>query len=377
MSTGQESGRSEPFLLPRVPRSCFWEITQACNLRCIHCELSAGDAAPDELSTTEALALADALAELGCRDVQLTGGEPLVRPDWAVIAERLVQLGMNVFVISNGLRLGAPVVDRLVSLGVKGVSVSLDGSRGVHDSIRVPAHGSASSYDAVVAAITRLVASPLRTAVITQVHRGNLDDLPRMYAELVALGVDVWQVQICMPLGRLLKYREQYLVEPEQIASLQEQLAGFIRDGRLRIAVGDNIGYYGRHEPLLRGSVMGVESFWAGCIAGCQVIAICANGDVKGCPSHPREFVVGNIRQTPLGTIWREAERFAYNTRWDGQLLEGFCKTCPYRWLCRAGCTTMAYAVTGTIYDNPYCSQRFRNASPPEGAVPKGAGDDR
>ena len=42
----------------RVPVSCFWEITDACNLRCIHCEADAGHAAPDELDTDEALALA-------------------------------------------------------------------------------------------------------------------------------------------------------------------------------------------------------------------------------------------------------------------------------------------------------------------------------
>ncbi len=371
MTTDQEPGRTSPFLLPRVPRSCFWEITQACNLRCIHCESSSGEAAKDELSTAEALDLAAELAGIGCREVMLTGGEPLVRPDWAVIAERLVQLGMGVAVISNGLRLGAQVIDRLVSLGVKGVSLSLDGDRTVHDRIRVPARGSASSYDAAMAALERAVASPLKTAVITQVHRGNIDDLARMYRQLAGLGVDLWQVQICMPLGRLLEYREQYLIEPEQISSLQEQLAAFVADGRLRIAVADNIGYYGRHEPLLRGSIMGVESFWAGCVAGCQVIAICANGDVKGCPSHPREFVVGSVRQSPLGTIWREAERFAYNTRWDASLLEGYCKTCPYRWLCRAGCTTMAYALTGTIYDNPYCLQRFAkpHASPLPGST--------
>ena len=65
----------------RVPVSCFWEITDACNLRCIHCEADAGLAARDELDTDEALGLADSLAALGCRHVCLTGGEPLVRPD--------------------------------------------------------------------------------------------------------------------------------------------------------------------------------------------------------------------------------------------------------------------------------------------------------
>jgi radical SAM protein with 4Fe4S-binding SPASM domain len=361
------SGEPSPVGPPRAPHTCFWEITCACNLRCIHCESASGQAAADELSTAEALDLAERLAEIGCREVLLTGGEPLVRPDWAVIAERLVRLGISVGIVSNGLRLSPHVIEQMVNLGVRGVSLSLDGSRAVHDRIRLPAHGSASSYDAVVAAIVRAVASPLKTAVITQVHRGNLDDLERMYEQLVRLGVEVWQVQLCMPLGRLLEYRERYLIDPEQIADLEGRLAALIRVGRIRIAVADNIGYYGRQEPVLRGAVAGGEAFWTGCVAGCQVIAIRPNGDVKGCPSHPREFVVGNIRQTPLATIWGEAERFAYNTCWDERLLEGQCKACPYRRLCRAGCTTMAYAVTGTIYDNPYCVQRTGKTRPAAG----------
>jgi radical SAM protein with 4Fe4S-binding SPASM domain len=349
--------------LPRVPRSCFWELTHACNLRCIHCEADAGRAAPDELSTDEALHLASELGTMGCRDVNLTGGEPLLRPDWAIIAARLAELGMNVIVITNGTLVDARSVDEMVRVGVKGLSCSLDGGREVHDAIRVrPGGGGPSSYEAVERALRLAVDSPLKTAVITQIHRGNLDDLGAIYEELVALGVDVWQVQICMPLGRLLRFRDQYLLLPEQLPSLEEKLAAFVRDGRLRIAVGDNIGYYGRAEPILRGSVKGTQSFWMGCIAGCGVVALCPNGDVKGCPSHPREFVVGNVRQTPLARIWQEAERFPYTTAWNEALLEGDCRSCPYRRLCRAGCTTMAYAVTGTIYDNPYCLQRVRSS---------------
>ena len=45
---------------------------------------------------------------------------------------------------------------------------------------------------------------------------------------------------------------------------------------------------------------------------------------------------------------------------WNEELLEGECAACTFRKVCRAGCTSMAYAVTGTIYDNPYCLQRAR-----------------
>jgi radical SAM protein with 4Fe4S-binding SPASM domain len=349
--------------LPRIPEICFWEITDACNLRCIHCEADAGRAASDELSTEEALQLAADLSAAGSRSVNLTGGEPLVRRDWPVIARRLHELGVSVTLITNGVLVDEDTVARLVRAGATGLSVSLDGNRDVHDAIRLPAgRASASRYESAVRAIELGVASPLKTAVITQVHRDNLHDLGRMYEQMASLGVDAWQVQICMPLGRLLKLRRRYLIDPEDLDDLQEQLAGFVADGRVRIAVADNIGYYGPHEPRLRGSLKGIESFWMGCVAGCRVVALCANGDVKGCPSHPKDFVVGNVRQEPFSQIWADGKRFAYNTAWNEELLEGACRSCAFRRICRAGCTTMAYATTGTIYDNPYCVQRTRAA---------------
>ncbi len=351
-------GRNLAVLLPRWPQQCFWEITQACNLRCLHCEAESGRANEDELSTAEALEVAGNLRELGCETVHLTGGEPLLRPDWPLIARRLHELGLAVTVITNGVLVDAANLLRLRQAGVSGLSISLDGEREVHDRLRVPAEPSVGSrYDAAIRAIRLAVGSGIKTAVITQVHRQNLGALERMYAELARLGVAVWQVQVSMPLGRALRHAREYLLAPEQLPELDQILTRLVRDGRLRIAVGDNIGYYGRHEPALRGAVRDTQSFWLGCQAGCRVLALGASGEVKGCPSHPKALEAGNLRQRPLAEIWADAGRFAYNTAWDEDQLQGSCRTCPHRELCRAGCTSMAYAVTGSIYRNPYCVQ--------------------
>jgi radical SAM protein with 4Fe4S-binding SPASM domain len=346
--------------IPRVPKLCFWEITDACNLRCIHCEADAGRRDPGQLRTEEALDLVGQLAEAGCLSVNLTGGEPLIRRDWPIIARALADRGVEVTIISNGLLVDERRVGRMVDAGVTSAAVSLDGLREAHDTIRVPAARRAgSSYDAALRAIERLVASPLRTAVITQIHRRNIDDLERLYELLAGIGVDAWQVQLAMPLGRLWRIRFEYLVEPRELPGLTARLADLVKDGRMRLAVADNIGYYSREEPILRGSLRGTKSFWVGCLAGCRVVAICSNGDVKGCPSHPRSFVVGNVRERPFAEIWADPEgRFGYNTAWDESLLEGGCRRCAYRGICRAGCTTMAFGATGTIYDNPFCVQR-------------------
>jgi radical SAM protein with 4Fe4S-binding SPASM domain len=289
----------------------------------------------------------------------ITGGEPLLRPDWPDIAKRSAELGIAPTIITNGLLVDRARVARMVDAGVVGMSVSLDGDESVHDSIRVGPGGRRSgSYRAAIRAMELGVSSPLRIGVITQIHRRNLDDLDRMYEEIVALGADVWQVQICMPLGRLLRLREEYLIRVDDLPRLTATLARLIGEGRVPVAVADNIGYYDRHEPTLRGSLGGSGAFWTGCKAGLRLVGICSDGTVKGCPSHPRAFAVGNVRREPFDVIWGDADRFAYNTGFREDLLEGECARCPFRRLCRAGCTSMAYAVTGTIYDNPFCTQR-------------------
>jgi len=252
-------------LLPRVPLSCFWEITEACNLRCVHCEASAGLPLPDELDTREALDTVNQLADLGCESLYLTGGEPLVRPDWVQIASHARECGMTVSVISNGVLVNSETIGTLQDAGVHGLSISLDGLRDTHERIRLPAHPSVrSSYQAAIDAIRLGVRSRLQVAVITLIHRQNLGRLSAIHDLLVALGVVVWQVQICMPLGRMRHHQSSLLIEPADLPELEWELAGLIEREQLRIAVGDNIGYYGPEEPSLRGSVRGMKSFWLG-----------------------------------------------------------------------------------------------------------------
>jgi radical SAM protein with 4Fe4S-binding SPASM domain len=359
-----DQGCNLSVILDRVPDHCFWEITDACNLRCIHCEADSGLADPAELSPDEALRLADDLADCGCQRVCLTGGEPLVRRDWPAIARRFVERGVEVSVISNGLCVSDRAVQTMKDVGVTGLSVSIDGRQSVHDAIRLrPRPRDGSVYDAALAALVRGKQAGLKVAVITQVHQHDLEDLPQLYELFAQLAVDVWQLQLCMPLGRLVRFRDEYLLEPRQLPELVSHLERFIRDGRVPILVADNIGYYGRSEPLLRSSTRRRRTFWVGCLAGCRVVAICSNGDVKGCPSHPRQFVVGNVRKTPLAELWGDPRHFAYNTAFDSSRLEGQCAGCAYGRLCRAGCTTMAFSVTGTIYDNPFCLQRAASSA--------------
>jgi radical SAM protein with 4Fe4S-binding SPASM domain len=334
-------------------RLCVWEITGACNLKCIHCIVNAGKKSSDELTTDEAFDFIGELAECGCDMVALSGGEPLVRKDWPELAARVTASGMTPVMASNGWLVNERIIDKMIETGVRGVAVSIDGDEATHTAVRGP-----KVYQRAIEAIRLLVESPIETGVMTQIHKSNLDELDRLYETVVSLGVDRWQLQIAVPAGRMLSLDREYLISVSDIPRIEEKIAAFSARGEVRVMASDNIGYYGPHEPSLRKNRKGEPLFWTGCQAGQSVVGVCPNGDVKGCPSLPKEFVVGNVRRKRFRDIWRDDDGFAYTRKWDGSLLEGKCAECPFARICKAGCTCMAYAVTGTVYDNPFCSQR-------------------
>src|SRR5881396_2360482 len=69
----------------RVPLTGQWELTCRCNLRCVMCYTDCfnhPENIRNELSTSEIIRIMDELAEAGCVELCLTGGEPLARPDF-------------------------------------------------------------------------------------------------------------------------------------------------------------------------------------------------------------------------------------------------------------------------------------------------------
>src|ERR1700688_3809372 len=70
------------------PLVVIWEMTQACDLNCVHCRANAQPLRhPLELSTAEAFHLIDQIASMKVPLFVLTGGDPLKRPDLHAIVQ--------------------------------------------------------------------------------------------------------------------------------------------------------------------------------------------------------------------------------------------------------------------------------------------------
>ena len=65
--------------------SCVWEITLGCNFSCKHCGSRGGKNREYELDTKECIRVVNELCELGCRRINLIGGEVFIRKDFKEI----------------------------------------------------------------------------------------------------------------------------------------------------------------------------------------------------------------------------------------------------------------------------------------------------
>ncbi len=114
----------------RAPLYVAWQITNECNLACLHCieESGPGKAFKDELTREEVFSLLDQLVQEEVPYVSFSGGEPMVHPHFFEMVERLSGTGVGLKIETNGHFLTPENCARLKSLGVKAVQVSLDGA---------------------------------------------------------------------------------------------------------------------------------------------------------------------------------------------------------------------------------------------------------
>jgi MoaA/NifB/PqqE/SkfB family radical SAM enzyme len=105
---------------PTTPLIVSYAVTRACNLRCLHCHVSAREAMPDELSTQEAIRVIDEMHSLGTQAVIFSGGEPLLRKDHVLrLVEHCDDLGIITAMLSNGLLMTPHTVLQLQEAGLK------------------------------------------------------------------------------------------------------------------------------------------------------------------------------------------------------------------------------------------------------------------
>jgi len=336
------------------PTTAVWEITFACNMRCKHCGSSCTSAKPDELTTEEALEVCDEIGKLKLHHITLSGGEPLLRKDWHIIAKRIKDNGVIPNMITNGWFLSEEIVDLAKESGIRNIAISLDGLKDTHDYIRTKG-----SFDKIIRALDILKEQNMPAAIITTINNLNIKEIPKLYDLLKEKGVRNWQWQYAMPMGNFVENKD-LIIEPHQIDEIIEIAHKISFEDKIRIDLADCIGYYNLQEIEIRTHNKKYnEYFWQGCPAGKYVLGIRYNGDIVGCTSlRDDRFIEANVRQKSLVDIWNDPDSFKWNRTLSKDGLTGFCSVCQFGSYCLAGCSVLKYTTGKKLIENDYCSYK-------------------
>ena len=353
---------AEAVVDPKYHRTTYavWELTLRCNLACIHCGSRAGDARSNELSLDEALDLVGQLADIGIREVSLIGGEAFLRPDWLEVAREIRRQGIRLAMTTGGYGLGPKIAEQMADIGFSRVSVSIDGLEKTHDHLR----GKPNSWQWCFRALKALQDVGIEASSNTQLNRLTAPELPRVYENLRNAGVRVWQVQNTVPMGNAAD-RPEILFQPSDLLDFFP-LLHYIQqrglDEGVRMAPGNNIGYFGPYERrfrLRRNTPNPAAAFWIGDPGGVLSLGIESDGTIKADPSLPTDdYAGGNIREKSLREIVYEAERLTFNDDRGMDHLWGFCRSCEFAEVCRGGETWTSHVFFDRRGNNPFCHHR-------------------
>lgn len=171
----------------RVPLSGSIELTRRCNLRCLHCYVGGSAAGGEpELDTRKMLSVIDEICEAGCLYLLLTGGEPLLREDFAEIYRHAKRSGLVVTVFTNATLVDEPTLEMFQEYPPYLVEVSLYGaSAATYERIT----GVAGSYERCLRGVRGLLGRKIRVGLKTILMTENRAELHEIREIASGLGV--------------------------------------------------------------------------------------------------------------------------------------------------------------------------------------------
>lgn len=186
-------------------------LLKRCNLACGHCYSNSGPAEREMLSATQAVAAIELAAQWGCRNLSVSGGEPLLHPALGEVLLHARGLGMHTAVVSNGLLLQRPLAMAAASRADT-LCISVDGLDAAHDRLR----GRPGALQQLRRVMDALAQAGRRFSVSCGVLRDNLDEIDGVAELAHTHGAVALQLHAVEAAGRGRAMAERLLDDDEQ-----------------------------------------------------------------------------------------------------------------------------------------------------------------
>ena len=218
-------------------RLLFWESTAACNLACIHCRRLdvAQELSRDDLTTQEALTLIRSMPDAAPGSSKpilvFSGGEPLMRPDLFELAGAAVAMGLPIALATNGTMLDERIAQRVVDVGFRRVSMSLDGADAqTHDHFRGDG-----AFESTLRGFRELRRRGMSMQLNSTLSRHNVHQFDELYALALELGAEALHIFMLVPVGCGMELSPDVMLTAEEYETALNWIYDRSQEGRLHL----------------------------------------------------------------------------------------------------------------------------------------------
>lgn len=341
-----------------------WNITQRCNLKCVHCYAHAKNMAFDnELSTLEGKNLLDDLAEFGVPVILFSGGEPMTRKDLPELAAYAVKKGMRAVISTNGTLITPEKAQTLKEIGLSYVGISLDGMEEINDRFR----GVKGAFKAALQGIENCKKAGIKVGLRFTINKSNASEISKIFKLLQEMNIPRACFYHLVYAGRGTALVKEDLSHQESrnavdlIMDLTKQLhdKGHIKEVLTVDNHADGPYLYLRllkENPERAREVLELLQMNEGNSSGIGIGCISWDGEVHA-DQFWRHYSFGNVKDRPFSEIWTDtSDPLMKKLKEKKKHAKGRCATCRWLDICAGNFRVRSEAVTGDIWaPDPAC----------------------
>ena len=341
-----------------------WNVTRACNLKCVHCYAQAVDRTYEkELNHEQGLNLIDDMANFGVPVVLFSGGEPLMRPDLVELANYAVSKGMRAVISTNGTLISKDKARELKEVGLSYVGVSLDGMEEVNDRFR----GRKGAFRDAMTGIMNCREVGLKVGLRFTINRMNTAEVPLIFDLLEEHGIPRVCFYHLVYAGRGSNLIDEDL-DHDQTRKVVDLIIGRTKDlhdrGMVKeVLTVDNhadgpyvyLRMLGENNPRAE-EVLSLLKMNEGNSSGRGIGCVSWDGSVHA-DQFWRHCSFGNVLERPFSEIWSDLSNpLMKKLKEKKGHVKGRCARCRWLDVCGGNFRVRAEAVTGDVWaPDPAC----------------------
>lgn len=330
-------------LPPGIPplTSLYLYISGSCNLACKHCWISPEFKQSNEngkFVKPEYVKKAIIQAKpLGIGSVKLTGGEPLLHPEFKKIVDIIEKEDISFNMETNGILIDKYMADFLKNRERKPfISVSIDGAYAeTHEELR----GVKGSFDKAIEGINKLVDNGFSPQLICTLHKGNISEIENVVLLAKEIGCGSVKFNPIQQVGRGDEYYREYGLKVSEIIEINQKVEKkLIQRNNLKIHFDIPFAFYPIRRLIREKSRCNVLNI-LGILSGGE-LSLCGIGTTVP------ELIYGHVKDNNLREVWCESPGLSLLREQVPEKLEGICSNCIHKDFCLGNCIANTYYRT-------------------------------